>query len=352
MKRVTVQDNGFKGNTAQRVLLSILVGLAFSFILNHSAAHAAAELPELPSQLHYKDISLSSDASITQIQSAINEASSSGGGTVTLAAGVYSVTESIYLKSNVTIEGAGKGMTILRIEAENLGSRGALTSDNSSPAVNVIIRDLTVDGIAPTDPDDNTSTAVPNYGILLDGGSYVNDKVLFDRIEVKNTDGGLHLKGASNVTIQNSEFYNNGGSYYYWHNVYLRRVSKVLIYNCEMYDAISANGINISYSNHITIDSSNIYNNYFRGIRAAVSEQIDITNNTVSDSGNGDGIILISENSMGVNGFNITNNTVSNNQGYGILVHSDSSNGEIRSNVDGGGNLGFILNMGSNVTIE
>lgn len=59
---------------------------------------------------------------------------------------------------------------------------GALTSNNSNRALNVIIKNLTVHGVATTEPDKVTNyVRITNYGILLEGSSYVNDKVLFEK---------------------------------------------------------------------------------------------------------------------------------------------------------------------------
>ncbi|MDY8021059.1 right-handed parallel beta-helix repeat-containing protein [Paenibacillus polymyxa] len=266
--------------------------------------------------------------------------------------GKYSIKKPIYLKSNVTITGAGKWATVLQIDA-NLGANGALTSNNSNRASNVIIKNLTVDGVGATEPDKAPNhDKITNYGILLGGSGYVNDKVLFDNIEIKNTNMGLHIKGSSNVTVQNSEFHDNGGSVNYWHNVYLRRVTKVLTQNCDIYKSNFGNGINISYSEHVTIDSSRVYDNFFRGIRVAVGSYVDVTHNNVYGNKTGDGIIYNSE-ETGVTNFRIDNNTVSNNGGYGININGACSNGEVVSNVNGDENKnGYIQNSGKNVSVQ
>ncbi|WP_083837602.1 right-handed parallel beta-helix repeat-containing protein [Paenibacillus sp. Aloe-11] len=337
-----------------RMVHKILIGaivVGIGSIVGMSVG-ASASAPVLPNQFHIHDVNVSANATDATIQAAINCASAAGGGTVTLEKGSYSIKKPIYLKSNVTIAGAGKGNTVLQIDA-NLGANGALTSNNSNPAENIIIKNLTVDGVAATEPDKASShEKITNYGILLDGSSYVNDKVLFDNIEIKNTNMGLHIKGSSNVTVQNSEFHDNGGSIDYWHNVYLRRVTNVLIQNCDIYKSNSGNGINISYSDHVTVDSSKIYDNYFRGVRVAVGSYVDVTNNEVHGNKTGDGIIYNSEES-GVTNFRIINNTVSNNGGYGIFINVACSDGEVASNVNENGNKhGYILNKGKNISVN
>lgn len=334
--------------------LAISLTIACSIGILPNIAGASATLPTLPTQMHNNDVSVPAGASTSTIQSAVDSASSAGGGTVTLASGEYNITAPIVLKSNVTINGAGKNSTVLkRNGSNNLGANGVLTTSASGGVSNIIVKNLGIDGNSFIDPDTNPNhDSITNYGTLVQGPDNSNDKILFDNFKIKNSTMGLHVKGSKNVTIQNSDFNNNGGSYLYWHNMYLRRVSKVLIKNNVMSYSSSGNGLNISYSDNITIDSNNVYNNYFRGIRVADSSYIDTINNNVHDNQTGDGIIYNSE-VTGVTNFIINSNTVKNNGGYGILVNSNSSNGEVKSNINGGGNLsGFIKNDGSNVVVQ
>ncbi len=349
MKRFTPRKTYYK-------LLVWLLIMAVGYSGTYSVVHAEAEgsnmITEKPTLLHAKDVSVGANASESEIQSAINSVSTAGGGTVTLANGTYKISTPILLKSNVALVGAGKGKTVLQISA-NLGANGVLTANNANPAVNVIVKNLTVDGLKPNDPNvESDVSAVTNYGILLEGESYINNKVLFDNIEIKNTNMGLHIKGSTNITVQNSEIHDNGGYYNFWHNVYLRRVSKVLITNCEIYNSHTGNGVNISYSEYVTINDSEIYDNYFRGVRVADSIHMDTINNVVYGNKTGDGIIYNSE-FTGVSNFTISGNNVSDNYGYGIFTNGFSSNGDVISNIDGGGNAkGYIQNYGKEINIQ
>lgn len=334
-------------------LTLMLVVLGF-FGIVPTTAEAIATLPALPIQKHNFDVSIPLGASTSEIQNAIDNASNAGGGTVTFAAGEYIITAPIMLKSNVTLDGAGKNITVLkRNVGSNLGANGVLSSSTSGGVNNIIVKDITIDGNSFIDPDTNPDPGnITNYGTLIQGPDNSNDKILFDNFKIKNATTGLHIKGSTNVTIQNSDFNNNGGSYLYWHNMYLRRVSKVLVKNNVMSFSTSGNGLNISYSDNITIDTNRVYNNYFRGIRAANSSYIDTINNDVHDNKTGDGIVYNSE-TAGVTNFRINSNTVTNNGGYGIFVNSSATNGEVKNNIDGGGNSsGYIKIDGSNIVVQ
>lgn len=346
--------NGMKKMITRLFVLTLTLAVLSASGTLVETADATATLPTLPTQEDNMVVSIPAGASTSTIQSAIDSASSAGGGTVTLAAGTYTITAPIVLKSNVTLDGAGKDVTVLKRNASsNLGANGVLTTSTSGGIANVIVKDLTIDGNSAIDPETNPDPdSITNYGTLIQGPDNSNDKILFDNFKIKNATTGLHIKGSTNVTIQNSDFNNNGGSYLYWHNVYLRRASKVLIKNNVMSYSSSGNGINISYSSHITIDSNQIYNNYFRGIRAADSSYIDTINNDVHDNKTGDGIVYNSE-TTGVTNFRINSNTVTKNGGYGIYVNSNSSSGEVKNNIDGGGNVsGFNRIDGSDITVQ
>lgn len=328
--------------------------LLFSTILAAlpSRAYAEATLPLAPATYNNLNLSVTAGASTSTIQAAINNVSNAGGGQVTLAAGTYTITAPIMLKSKVTLRGAGKDATVLKNGGNpSMGGYGVLSSPTSGGLSNVIVRNLTIDGNSVKDPETNPAT-LNNYGVLIQGPDDSNNKILFDDIKVKNSEMGFHVKGTNNLTVTDSDFTNNGGQYLYWHNVYLRRVSNALLKNNYMNHSPSGNGINISYSDNITIDSNRVYNNYFRGIRAANSSYIDTINNVVYDNRNGDGIIYNHE-TQGVSNFRIHNNTVSRNGGYGIYISSYASNGTVNSNTNGGSNShGYIHNTGSNVTVN
>lgn len=340
----------------RKIAVSVLSSAIILTTVNPQVAKADATLPTLPSQSHTYDVSIVAGASTAVIQSAIDTASSKGGGTVTLALGTYTITSPITLKSNVTLAGAGKTATILkRSSSSDLGLATSVINVSSGGLNNAIVKLLTIDGNSVIDPTTNPDKdSWHNGGVLItDGTTGTNDKILFDNIIVKNSTMGFHVKGTSNLTVQNSDFTNNGGCYLYWHNMYLRRVSKTKIYNCNLYSSPSANGINISFSDNVTVDTCNAYNNYFRGIRIADSSYIDVLNSKVYGNKTGDGIIFNTDTTTGVSDFRIKSNTVSNNGGYGILTNSACSNGQVWHNVDGGGNTsGFKSLSGSNIDYQ
>jgi Pectate lyase superfamily protein len=99
------------------------------------------------------------------IQSAINSASSAGGGIVLLGAGTYQLDSRLTMASGVELEGAGENSTTLQMEAANTG---VVTTGGAS---NTTIADLTVDQ---NGQNLNSTSGGGNpgyYEVMIDGGA-------------------------------------------------------------------------------------------------------------------------------------------------------------------------------------
>jgi len=167
---------------------------------------------------------------------------------------------------------------------------------------------------------------------------------MFSDVQITQCLMGLHVKGTSNLTIQDSNIHDNGGVEYYAHNLYLRRDSDANVQNSTFSDSPTGDGVNISYSDNITVQDCILANNYFRGVRAADSSYIDVLDNTVSGNGQ-DGITMNSE-STGVDDFRILSNTVTDNS-VGISTSSDSSNGSVWYNSVSGNGTNLSIDSSS-----
>jgi len=99
------------------------------------------------------------------IQSAINNASSAGGGVVLLGAGTYQLDRRLTMASGVELEGAGEDSTTLQMEAANTG---VITTGGAS---NTTVADLTVDQ---NGQNLNSTSGGGNpgyYEVMIDGGT-------------------------------------------------------------------------------------------------------------------------------------------------------------------------------------
>lgn len=118
------------------------------------------------------------------------------GGTVRLPACTMAVDRKLFVPSNVVIQGAGVGETVLQTDASF--DETLLQVRHAS---NVIVRDLTLDG--------------GGGGHLLLSAWYA-DNVLFERIEARNANGtGINFRYTQRITVRYSSSHGNGT----WHGI-------------------------------------------------------------------------------------------------------------------------------------
>lgn len=305
--------------------LFLLVPLTIVALSSTASAVTPATLPTVPTQVTTPTITVSVGQSI---QSAIDQAAAAGGGTVKLNSGTYSISAPLVLKSNVTLQGVastGSGLTTI---SNAIGTNLLYMVDNHVGGLNnAILKNVKIDGRLERSDRNYTSDIGKNYGVMiLDDGGAANNNVLIDNVQITRCAVGLHVKGTTNLTIRNSNVHDNGGWPKYFHNVYLRRVSKVNVASCTLNDSYGGNGLNLSYSDNVTVQGTQANGNGFRGLRAAEDTNVDILGCTANN--NADYGIVINSEANGVQGFRLHNN-IANGNNIGIATSSNSSNGEV-----------------------
>jgi len=218
----------------------------------------------------------------------------------------------------------------------------------------------------------NGTIAQCGTGLLIQNGS----GVYANAVDILKGSSGVSLNPASNQTA-NSCFFNQvltdtqtgtgwtlGGS---------GNLSEIIMNSCWAASSSGSSGINITNSsaNGILIENCNVHNNYEYGIIISAGTNINISNNMVFmnstiGSGTYHGIAV----APNLSGFQITGNISgkggyfsdvgnTNNQGYGIIVNSGSSNNYIiqnnrcPSNVTGGvsdAGTGTLKYVGNNLS--
>ncbi len=96
-------------------------------------------------------------------------------------------------------------------------------------------------------------------------------------------------------------------------------------------DSTSGNGINISYSDNITVQGSQANNNRFRGMRVPESTRIAFLDNATAN--NQDVGILVNSEKDEVHDFRVLGNISTGNR-IGIETTENSSGGEVSNNDD------------------
>ncbi|MDN5286681.1 MAG: C-terminal target protein [Mucilaginibacter sp.] len=263
------------------------------------------------------------------IQAAIDTVAASGGGTVNLASGTWTITAPIRLKANITLNGAGNlNTTIQSNTAMNI-----ITTDKEGLS-NLTVHNIKIIGIS----TDSTSA-----GIWIVAYSERFKNVRISNVEVTNCGGmGVHIKRVDTSYVQNCNLYNNGKTVHY-HDIYVRESTYSTVSDNILTGSPYGAGIHVAgVCNHITITGNTVTGNAIAGMLIQDSpDVILIRNNTVSNNGvshisaHGDGISFTGTNAA------IDSNTVNNNYEGGI--HTWNGSGSVTNNHASGNSINYNI---------
>jgi hypothetical protein len=209
----------FRRTLPRAAALLPLLAAAAPLALTHTASAATTITPMLMTDTGNTCVS---DATCT-LRGAITKANADPGSTINLLAGTYhlSVAQSgtddgstgdLDIKVNMTIKGAGAGLTTVVADA-GVHDRIFETDNNGSPAT-VAISDLRVTGGSPTPSDGGENNG---GGILNDGDALTVTNVIFDTNQTNMVslqgifwgNGGGLASNSGTITVRNSTFSNN-----------------------------------------------------------------------------------------------------------------------------------------------
>jgi hypothetical protein len=202
------------------------------------------------------------------IQAAINGAAALGGGTVNLAAGVYPIASTIIMQSGCTLNGLGS-TTIL--QGPNAAYSWPIIQSTSDYNHDITIQNLVIDGNIPASAvDPNGGSASPYWNAL---GIFINSSVIgvtnvtIKNVEVRHCSMGSNPKGISGLTIDSCYFHENG-YYPLLHNLYIRRLTHVLITNTISINSYIGTGLHVADTNNawITVGGCSFGGNADNGV--------------------------------------------------------------------------------------
>ena len=288
--------------------------------------------PDVPKPTLYPTEYYPSSDDAAGIQAAIDAANAAGGGTVVLGTKTYTINSPITLKSNVSIAGAGIGNTILKRRSSyaDSGSTGYFFGGNDGTIEDFEIRKLTLDGDYTNEELRTLLPEVIGLGIWS-GEGYYNQRLRVYKVEIKGFQMGIHVKGTSEISLEDCKIHDNGGTYLY-HNIYYRRVGMGLIENCEIYNSVEGSGLKLAggtqivpaESRYFTIIGNNMYNNERINLNIQGCDHLLIEDNvlesqysTVSKMA---GLYLVEYNGYECQYTDIINNTIINNINNGIYI--------------------------------
>jgi len=244
------------------------------------------------------------------VVSAVAQVDNAGGGTVNLAAGVYNITSSIVIGSNVTINGQGSSTVIYNPQTPN---GVAMIYAPVGSVSNVIIENLVLDGNVP-------KGAFGQSGEYANSGIFINDTVspasniLVKNVEIRNFgDIGILMIAANSITFNNIYVHdNNYGNFA--HNIYLVGCDFVYFTHSRSSHALTGDGLHVDFNAaYYLISKSEFSNNHGEGILDQGATAIYIQDSIFSWNVN-DGLNASS------NGELLTRNIANDNGGLGYNV--------------------------------
>ncbi len=209
---------------------------------------------------------------------AVDEA---GGGTVQLGPGVYHLTSTIPLDSNLTIEGAGPSTIIKSPETPHAFPMMANVAEGIG---NIVLSNFVMDGNVPKGAFQQAGYGGAGvYLVALNNGI---SPFSIANVEIKNTGIGLFLDGVYNIDIENSNIHDNnpGG---FSHNAYFVGCTGVTISHSRFDNAWTGDGLHFDFgASAYTISKSEFSGNNGIGILDQGGSQISVTDTVASRNQN------------------------------------------------------------------
>lgn len=223
------------------------------------------------------------------IQKALDSAAGTDGW-VLLKAGLHTLPATLKIPSGITLCGEGDSTRLFLNPSS--GDRDAMVNA-SDDLHDLVIRDLVVEGALQPAPgtDPNSSRSFRSGGNR--GGIIFRAKMegqmkhlMFINVTVQNcTYNGVFISGATDVSIQSSDFTENGASVVpgpkLQHNVLLSHCSNVHVTDSRMDTSPNGSGIMLDHCSGVTVNNCEIARNAYYGIMITGSKDITVSSGLV-----------------------------------------------------------------------
>lgn len=221
------------------------------------------------------------------IQEALDKTAGTGRWVV-LSKGIHELNATLQMPNNVTLAGQGKE-TILFLKPES--QMTTIVNANKDMHA-VVIRDLSIEGATSTeiqfDPNNERRkrsymSAPSREGILFSADrEHQMNHIRLENITIRNfTQNGLSVCGADQVMVKNCDIVGNGSNVVpgagFHHNLRLNHVNEAEISNSRFDDSLWGSGVDISFSQNISVSNCEASRNKISGIRCTESKQITVT---------------------------------------------------------------------------
>ncbi|XMO85361.1 glycosyl hydrolase family 28-related protein [Algibacter sp. AS12] len=192
------------------------------------------------------------------IQNAIDLVDAKGGGVVFLKKGTHTLTQTITLKSNLTLVGEGRDKTIL-LKSSEMNDSGFNIEDKPQ-VTDLVIKDLTLKG---------TRQGKAN-GILIRGRNESRHaRIMLQNINVTDWSAqGVHMKRTNHIIMDNCNFQYNGSGGSLYHNVYFLYNKYILQSDCNMSFPVMGKGNKYTSCEYVLAQRCTIKDTKTNGIQA------------------------------------------------------------------------------------
>ncbi len=239
------------------------------------------------------DVDHSDSAIAGSIAWHLAQAREQGGGVIHLTEGEYIVSEGLFLTDNISIIGAGKETVIRGDDSlDDHLMHNEFSDISTGPGVqNVSVQSMTLIG---------KRDVRKNCVQIVAGNDNRSASILVRDLYVHECGRhGVHIKGANDVVVQDSEFYDNGVNIYHDHNLYLLRVTDANVRNIYTTGS-SSNGFSSTRLQNAHLSEITSEKNGNRGLRFGGGVRVAVKNCTARENGllsayNADGIVVTSD---------------------------------------------------------
>ena len=268
--------------------------------------------------------------------------------TIMLGRGLYVLSASLRIPSNITLNGMGtdENGTILMLGTNRGGTDVAVVINETPDMHDLTISNLVIEGATtfrPTTADPNQDRRTRSYqlalrraGILFDAmrlGEMQN--ITLDHVIVRDcTLSGVAVRGASSVNLTACDFSDNGGSVVpgpgLAHNLLIAWVGRCTVRDSQFDSSCWGCGIDATESTDLMIERNELARNHMSGIRITDCRNVTIRGN-LAEGNDEDGIECSSRLDGNYNVTIISN--VSRNNGRSGIGTTQTTGVECRDNL-------------------
>jgi len=307
-----------------------------------------------------------------EIQSAVNALRTDKGGKILLLEGTYNIAAAISITGNddnITIQGTGKG-TVIKVANNTLIN--AFYFNNVS---GVTVKDLVIDGNKANQTDGGST--YNQCGIYANGGlrdacfenivmkncyyrgfmgRIIQRALFFNCSFIDNGNRGLMLDGPSSTSVStdnkivNCTFSGNGSDgLAFGEYAFSTYIGGCISRNNGLFGIyVESGGPSETRSAHMVIEGCIVSGNSSRGVNVSYSNYVTVSNCHIYDN-SGDGILYGAQSSY----CTVTGSSITGNSGYGITYTSGSNRivvgNVVKGNVSGQINLGATEEVYHNI---